>query len=71
MNLYEVTLHNSESMYLLAPSKYRALELVGDYFADAGFPNMVRSGNIVVRQVDLSEEQILRPEKCRTCPLIE
>jgi hypothetical protein len=71
MNLYEVTLHNSESIYLLAPTKYRALELVGDYFADAGHPNMVQSGNIVVRQIDLSEEQILRPEKCRACPLNE
>ena len=71
MNLYEVTLHGTESVYLLAPTKYRALELVGDYFADAGYPNMVRSGNIVVRQIDLSEEQILRPEKCRACPLNE
>jgi hypothetical protein len=71
MNLYEVTLHNTESVYLLAPTKYRALELVGDYFAVAGYPNMVQSGNMVVRQIDLSEEQILRPEKCRACSLIE
>ena len=34
MNLYEVTLHGTESIYLLASTKYRALELVGDYFAD-------------------------------------
>jgi len=71
MNLYEVTLHNTESVYLLASTKYRALELVGDYFAVAGYPNMVQSGNMVVRQIDLSEEQILRPEKCRACSLIE
>jgi hypothetical protein len=71
MNLYEITLHSSESVYLLAPTKYRALELVGDYLADAGSPNLMRSGNIVVRQIDLSEEQILRPEKCRACPLNE
>ena len=71
MNLYEVTLHNTESVYLLASTKYRALELVGDYVADAGYPNMVQSGNMVVRQIDLSEEQILRPEKCRACSLIE
>ena len=71
MNLYEVTLHNTESFYLLAPTKYRALELVGDYLADAGFPKMVESGKIVVRQLDLTEEQILRPEKCRACPLDE
>jgi hypothetical protein len=38
MNLYEVTLHNTESVYLLAATKYRALELVGDYVADAGYP---------------------------------
>jgi hypothetical protein len=39
MNLYEVTLHGTESIYLLASTKYRALELVGDYFADAGQPD--------------------------------
>jgi hypothetical protein len=71
MNLFEVTLHNTEIIYLLAPTKYRALELVGDYFAVAGYPNMVQSGNMVVRQIDLSEEQILRPEKCRACALNE
>ena len=71
MNLYEVTLHNTESVYLLAPTKYRALELVGDYFAVAGYQNMVQSGDMVVRQIDLAEEQILRPEKCRTCSLNE
>ena len=71
MNLYEVSLHNTEIVYLLAPTKYRALELVGDYFAVAGSPNMVQSGNMVVRQVDLAVEQILRPEKCRTCSLNE
>lgn len=71
MNLYEVTLHGTESIYLLAASKYRALELVGDYFADAGQPDMLKNGKFVVRQVDLSDEQILRPEKCRACPLNE
>jgi hypothetical protein len=71
MNLYEITLHDTESIYLLAPTKYRALELVGDYLADAGNPKMLQSSNIVVRQLDLSEEQILRPEKCRACPLNE
>jgi hypothetical protein len=44
MNLYEITLHDTESFYLLAPTKYRALELVGDYLADAGSPNMMESG---------------------------
>ena len=72
MNLYEVTLHDTESFYLLAPTKYRALELVGDYLADAGQPDtLLQSGKFAVRQLDLSEEQILRPEKCRTCPLNE
>lgn len=69
MNLYEVSIHGTESIYLLAPTKYRALELVGDYMADAGWSDMMQSGNIVVRQLDLSEEQILRPEKCRACSL--
>lgn len=69
MNLYEVTLHGTESVYLLASTKYRALELVGDYFADAGQPEIMQKSKLVVRQLDLSEEQILRPEKCRACPL--
>ena len=71
MNLYEVTLHGTETMYVLAPAKYRALELVGDYFADAGDPNLLQGSQPVVRRLDLSEEQILRPEKCRACPLFE
>ena len=71
MNLYEVTLHGTECIYLLASTKYRALELVGDYFADAGQPNILQTGKLAVRQLDLSEEQILRPEKCRACPLNE
>ena len=72
MNLYEVTLHDTESIYLLAPTKYRALELVGDYLADAGQPDtLLQSGRFVVRLLNLSEEQILRPEKCRAGPLNE
>jgi len=72
MNLYEVTLHDTESFYLLAPTKYRSLQLVGDYLADAGQPDtLLQSERLVVRQLDLSEEQILRPEKCRACPLNE
>ncbi len=71
MNLYEVTLHGTESIYLVASSKYRALELVGDYMADSGQPDVFKAGDFVVRQLDLSEEQILRPEKCRACPLSE
>ncbi|MFZ0953217.1 MAG: hypothetical protein WAN17_13185 [Candidatus Sulfotelmatobacter sp.] len=71
MNLYEVALHGTDSIYLLAPSKYRALELVGDYLADAGRSEMMESGRFVVRHLDLSEEQILRPERCRACPLNE
>jgi hypothetical protein len=71
MNLYEITLHGTESVYLLASTKYCALELVGDYFADAGQPGTVQTGKLVVRQLDQSEEQILRPEKCRACPLNE
>ena len=71
MNFYEVTVHGTESIYLLASTKYRALELVGDYFADAGQPDVLPKDNFVVHQLDLNEEQILRPEKCRACPLNE
>jgi len=71
MNLYEVTVHGTESFYLVAANKYRALELVGDYLADSGQPNILQAGDFVVRQLDLSEEQILRPEKCRACPVNE
>ena len=65
MKVCEITLHGTDSIYLLAPTKYRALELVGDYLADARRPDMLQSSKFVVRQLDLSEEQILRPEKCR------
>jgi len=71
MNLYEVTLHDTESIYLLAPTKYRALELVGDYMTNGGGLRVLDTGKYVVRQIDLTEEQILRPEKCRACPLNE
>jgi len=71
MNLYEITLHGRDSIYLLAPTKYRAGELVGDYLADAGRPDLLESGKFVVHHLDLSEEQILRPERCRACPLNE
>jgi hypothetical protein len=71
MNAYEITLHGTDSIYVLAPTKYRALELVGDYLADAGRPDILQSGKFVVLQLDLSEEQILRPERCRACPLDE
>jgi hypothetical protein len=64
LNIYEVTPHGAESIYLLASTKYRALELVGDYFANAGEPDMLAKGNFVVRELDLTEEQILRPERC-------
>jgi len=70
MNLYEVTLRDTDSVYL-APTKYRALELVGDYFAAAGNPGVVHSDKLAVRQIDLSAEQILRPERCRGCALNE
>ncbi|MBZ5570856.1 MAG: hypothetical protein LAO09_03130 [Acidobacteriia bacterium] len=71
MKVCEITLHGTDSIYLLAPTKYRALELVGHYLADARRPDMLQSSKFVVRQLDLSEEQILRPEKCRACPLDE
>lgn len=71
MNVYEVTLHGTDSIYLLAPTKYRALELAGDYLADAGRTDALQSSKFVVRHLDLSEEQILRPERCRACPLNE
>ena len=71
MNLYEVTLHGTDSIYLVAPTKYRALELAGDYLADAGRSEMLESDKFVIRHLDLSEEQILRPERCRACPLNE
>jgi hypothetical protein len=67
MNVYQVDVHGTESFYLVAPSKYRALELVGDYLADAGNTKALQAGNFVVHELNLSEEQILRPEKCRCC----
>jgi len=71
MKAYEVTLHGTDSIYVLALTKYRALELVGDYLADADRADVLQSSKFVVRQIDLSEEQILRSERCRACPLDE
>ncbi len=71
MKAYEVTLHGTDSIYVLALTKYRALELVGDYLADAGRADVLQSSKLVVRQIDLSEEQLLRSERCRACPLDE
>jgi hypothetical protein len=71
MKAYEVTLHGTDSIYVLALTKYRALELVGDYLADAGRAEVLQSSKLVVRQIDLSEEQLLRSERCRACPLDE
>jgi hypothetical protein len=71
MNLYEATPHGTESIYLLASTKYRALELVGDYFADAGQPDMLPNGKFAVRQLDLSEDKYSAAKKCRACPLNE
>ena len=69
MNIYEVDVHGTESFYLVAPTKYRALELIGDYLNDAGNTVAWQAGDFVIRQLDLSEEQILRPEKCRCCSI--
>jgi hypothetical protein len=69
MNIYEVDVHGTESFYLVASSKYRAIELVGDYLTDAGNTAALKAGNFVIHQLDLSEEQILRPEKCRCCSI--
>lgn len=69
MNIYEVDVHGTESFYLIAPTKYRALELVGDYLNDAGNTAAWQAGNFVIRQLNLTEEQILRPEKCRCCSI--
>ena len=45
MNLYEITLHGTDSIYLLASTKYRALKLAGDYLADTAIWRMcVRTG---------------------------
>jgi len=51
MNVYEVTLHGTDSIYLLAPTKYRALELARSgevFFIDILSHRM--SVNTVLRQ---------------------
>ena len=49
MKVCEITLHGTDSIYLLAPTKYRALELVGDYLADARRPDMLQSSKCELR----------------------
>ncbi len=54
MNLDEVTFHGTDSIYLLVSTKYR------NPVADAERTQMLRSGNLVIRRIDMSKEQILR-----------
>ena len=70
-NLYEIDFRNLEALYVLAADKYRALELVGDYLRESKLYHPMEEGQYVIRQLDASVEQILRPERCHECPLIE
>ena len=69
-SLYEIDFPHLEAVYVLARDKYRALELVGAYLAESDLEHHLTEGHFVVRQVDCTQEQILRPEKCRECPLL-
>ena len=70
-NLYEIDFNNLEALYVLAADKYRALELVGDYLRESELYHPLEEGQYVIRQLDASVEQILRPERCHECPLNE
>ena len=70
-NLYEIDFRNLEALYVLAADKYRALELVGDYLRETKLYHPLEEGQYVIRQLDASVEQILRPERCHECPLNE
>ena len=70
-NLYEIDFRNLEALYVLAADKYRALELVGDYLRETRLYHLLEEGQYVIRQLDASVEQILRPERCHECPLNE
>ena len=70
-NLYEIDFRNLEALYVLAADKYRALELVGDYLRETKLFDPLEEGQYVIRQLDASVEQILRPERCHECPLNE
>ena len=70
-NLYEIDFRNLEALYVLAADKYRALELVGDYLRETKLYHPLEEGQYVIRQLDASVEQILRPERCLECPLNE
>jgi hypothetical protein len=54
---------------VLAADKYRALELAGDYLKETKLFHHLEEGQYVIRQLDASVEQILRPERCHECPL--
>jgi hypothetical protein len=70
-NLYEIDFPNLEAMYVLAADKYRALELAGDYLKESRLFHPLEEGQYVIRQLDTTVEQILRPERCHECPLNE
>ena len=70
-NLYEINFRSLEALYVLAADKYRALELVGDYLRESELYHPLEEGQYVIRQLDASVEQILRPERCHECSLNE
>jgi hypothetical protein len=70
-NLYEIDFRNLEAIYVLAADKYRALELAGDYLKESRLFHPLEEGQYVIRQLDTSVEQILRPERCHECSLNE
>jgi len=66
--LYEVHLHNSDSFYVLANSRYRVLEKLGDYLRSNRMSHILEEGTYTLRELDMNEERVLaRGQKCMEC----
>ena len=66
--LYEVHLHNSDSFYVLANSRYRVLEKLGDYLRNNRLSHILEEGTYTIHELDMNEERVLaRGQKCMEC----
>ncbi|HEX9757721.1 MAG TPA: hypothetical protein VGB26_07955 [Nitrospiria bacterium] len=66
--IFEVHLHKSDSFYVIANSRYQALEVLGDYLENNKMSHLLVEGNFTVHEMDMNEEKVLaRGTKCFEC----
>ncbi len=66
--LYEIHLHNSDSFYVIANSRYKVLEVLGDYLQNNKMSHSLADGTYTIHEMDMDEEKVLaRGNKCLEC----